>query len=94
MSDYKFRCVRCQQEVNSGASMCPWCHADPFSGHDPSPLPSAAATDGTDGCSFFLFFGGLLYLFSWNWWTEYFGLGMLAVSVLLLIRHLNRLRND
>jgi hypothetical protein len=93
MSDYKFRCVRCQQEVNSGASMCPWCHANPFSGDDPVPLP-ARASEGVDGFSFFFFVGGFIYFISWNSFTEYLGLGMLGISALLLIRLINRLRNE
>jgi hypothetical protein len=88
-----FRCVRCQQEINTGASMCPWCHANPFSGDDFVPLP-ASASEGVNGFSFFFFVGALIYLISWTSATEYLGLGMLVVSVVLLVRLAIRLRNE
>lgn len=89
-----FRCVRCQQEINTGALMCPWCHADPFSGHEPSPLPQCRPSLDGSLSSFFFFFGGLLYLFSWNKTVEYISIGMLMIFVIFFIRFLNWLRPD
>jgi hypothetical protein len=90
-----FRCVRCQQEINTGAFMCPWCHGNPFSGEDYDP-PKISTKDvqRVDVLSFFFFVGGLIYLISWNGWTEYLGLGMLIVFVVLFIRFLQQTYNE